>query len=308
MKTLVSLLIAFMVFFVCSGQSIKNYSQQMATPTQNFPALAGWHGSLHTNLQARNQYSGLPVSYVTLNANIDGFIDTIRSVFSLNLAHDRLNTGWVLNESLEMIWTPKLVLRNELVLMPALSFKSSQTAIDWTRFNLNTYPQFNKPTLVPQRESVRYNAFGAGFGIIYKETFFASHIHDINQPNISFYDSDEHLVLRTYSFLLGHVFTFDDYKITPSLSYHNQGNLNLVSLACNAQYKWIYVGAKYDFNGLAGVALGGEIMQRFRFSYSYDITTSRLGNQTLGSHELAMRIWLFKDKVKRQFLSNLPLM
>lgn len=76
----------------------------------------------------------------------------------------------------------------------------------------------------------------------------------------------------------------------------------------NINPKWIYVGAKYDFNGLAGVALGGEIMQRFRFSYSYDITTSRLGNQTLGSHELAMRIWLFKDKVKRQFLSNLPLM
>lgn len=297
--------------FVGSSQSMINYAQRMATPTYFFPEFAGWHGGLQANLQYRNQWPGIPVSYVTYNAAVDGYSDKLHSGFSLNMTHDRLGTGIINNNYVELNWSPKLTLENGLTIMPAVSGKYIQTSFDWSQLNgggPNRYGQVYDPSQQPTSSSLNRGSVGAGVAVIFYETFLVAHVHDINQPDLSYFANSESRLPRTYSFLAGRVFSSNNFKFTPSISYHSQGNFNLVTLACNAQYKWIYLGGKYDINGMAGIALGAEIKERIRLSYSYDVTTSQLGNQNFASHEIALRLWFYNDQAKKQFLSNLPLM
>lgn len=309
MKRTLIIVIASVCTFSGIGQSLVNFSQRMANPTYYFPELAGWHGGLQSNLQYRNQWPGTNSTYVTYQAGVDGYSDKLKSGFAFNALHDRFSTGIINNNRIEFSWSPKISLENGLTIMPALSGKYSQLARDWGQYDFtNPNSPYYDPSLTPITGVIHSGSFGTGLGVVFKETFLIAHAHDINRPDMTFFSKYPSRLPITYSFLAGRIFTYEDFKVTPSITYHRQDIFNLLTIACNAQYKWIYVGAKYDFNGLAGVALGTEIKQRVRMSYSYDVTTSRLATQNLGSHELALRIWLFKDKAKKQFLSNLPLM
>jgi len=296
-----------MTAIVAMSQSRVNFQQQMATPTYFFPELAGWHGGLQVATQYRNQWPGIPHTFVSYNVNVDGYSNKLHSGFAFNAIHDRFSTGLINNNRIEFSWSPKVVATSGLIIMPALSLQYSNTSIDWSQLTINSIPIYIDPTQMPMSQNVGYLSLGGGLGIIYKEAFGVVHVHDINQPNMSFYFASESRVPRMYSTTIGRIFTLNNFKLTPSLAYHYSGMLNTAILNFNAQYKWIYIGTQYRHNNTLGFAVGAE-WDCLRFSYSYDITTSRLGNQTLGSHELAMRIWLFKDKVKKQFLSNLPLM
>jgi type IX secretion system PorP/SprF family membrane protein len=304
MKTI--LIIFLVTAFGLRGlaQSKVNFSQRMATPSYFFPEFTGWHGGLQANLQYRNQWPGVPTNYTTYNACVDGYFDKIHSGIGINLGSDRAGSGIILTNNMELNLSPKLNTQNGITFMPALSGKITHQTIDWTQLTFSQ-PDPSIPT-VPT--SIYYASVGAGLGIVFKETFLAAHVHDINQPNQSFTAGSRSRLSRTYSFVAGRVFTYENIKVTPSVSYLNQGPFHLFTVSCNAQYKWIYIGGKYDYSGFAGIALGAELKERIRLSYSYDNNPLRLGGTRWGSHEMALRIWLFKDKTKKQFLSNLALM
>jgi type IX secretion system PorP/SprF family membrane protein len=311
MKGPILLFLSFSIAFGAMCQTLVNFSQRMASPTYYFPELAGWHGGMQVATQYRNQWPGIPASLVTYNASVDGYADKLHSGFALNFGHDRIGTGLITTNSVEFSWSPKINFKNGLTLMPALSGKYFQTNVNWAQIksgNSLTQLPYEDFAGSPATSTVNKLSAGGGIGAIYKETFFAAHVHDLNQPMLSFFPADELRLLRTYSFIAGRVFTYNKVKITPNVSYLKYGSFNLITMACNAQYKWAYIGAKYGFYGLAGASLGAEIKERVRISYSYDLTTSRLAITNLGSHELALRFWFFKDKAKKQFLSNLPLM
>lgn len=315
LETMKKILLLFAASLVLSASSFSqpkvNFTQRMAAPTYLFPEFAGWHGGLQANLQYRNQWSGIPSNIVFYNAAVDGYSDKLHSGFSLNMSHERYGTGIINNNYVELNWSPKLTLVNGLTIMPAVSGKFIQTSFDWSQWHGGgpyQYGQVYDQSLQPTSSSLNRGSVGAGVAVIYYETFLVAHVHDINQPDLSYFANSESRLPRTYSLLAGRVFSSNNFKFTPSISYHRQGEFNMVTLACNAQYKWIYVGGKYDIYGLAGVALGAELKGRIRLSYSYDVTTSRLQTQALGSHEIALRLWFYKDRAKKQFLSNMPLM
>lgn len=307
MKAIALVWIFSFTFLLGFSQSRVNFQQQMATPTYFFPELAGWHGGVQVSTQYRNQWTGIPYNFVSYNLNVDGYSNKLKSGFSLNALHDRFSTGIINTNRIEFTWSPKISTKSGLTIMPGLSLQYSNTSLDWSQITINTLPPYYDPSQNPISQNVRYLSIGVGAGIIYKEAFGVVHIHDLNQPDMGFYPASEIRVPRMYSGIIGRVFTHNNFKLTPSIAAHVSSGFVNATLSCNAQYKWIYLGSRYRVGNSLGIASGME-WNWLRVSYSYDITTSRLATQTLGSHELAMRIWLFKDRAKKRFLSNLPLM
>ena len=287
------------------------YVQNLGTPTNMFPALSGWHGGLQTTTNYRIQTPGVPATSVFYNVGADGYSDKLHSGFSLNLSHDRFSTGIVNVNKADFNWAPKISLKNDLVIMPSLSVSYFQIAIDWNQFSTSPNPVhnwiFDESSSNYITQAVNALSFGTGLGLVYKDAFFVANIHDATQPSLGFYPATTLRLPRTYSVLAGRIFTSGNWHFTPRVAYHRWDEFNNLNLGLNVQYRGFYFGADYNWGDRAGMAFGGEISDRVRLSYSYDITVSRLGTQTLGSHEVGIRVWLYKDRIKKQFLSNLAL-
>ena len=57
------------------------------------------------------------------------------------------------------------------------------------------------------RAALNRGSVGAGVAVIFYETFLVAHVHDINQPDLSYFANSESRLPRTYSFLAGRVFS-----------------------------------------------------------------------------------------------------
>ncbi|MEZ4721904.1 MAG: PorP/SprF family type IX secretion system membrane protein [Flavobacteriales bacterium] len=275
------------------------YSQTLANPTNLFPELTGWHGGIQMNAGYRNQWPGIATTNVGYAIGVDGYVHSIRSGIGINANHYQVGSAIQNSNYVDLNVAPKIQLGDQLVVSPALSVRIGQISIDWSQFG---------PSMNPISSSINYLSFGAGVGLIRNQTFILAHTANLNQPNISFFASSESRIPRTYQLLAGRNFMLGSFTLTPSCSYQRMSSFNYLNITFNAQYKSIYAGIRYAYNNAIGVAAGYEIEERLRLSYSYDYYTSILGLSNAGSHELALRIWLFKDKAKKQFVSNLPLM
>jgi len=87
-------------------------------------------------------------------------------------------------------------------------------------------------------------------------------------------------------------------SISPNIIYQRQGEFNHLNLGMYVNRGPITGGVWYRW-GDALIFLVGLYTDQFRFGYSYDVTVSRLGTQTLGSHEISVTM-MFPCKPKRR--------
>lgn len=287
-----------------SSQTRSDLQPLLSNPTYFFPELSGWHGGIQANAAYRNQWPGLPSSQVSYIANADAYIHRWHSAIGFSLDHQRAQnvSGFpyrrkeVNASDANVHFSPKFKL-GKTTLMPAVSASYFQISAD---------NSWNDPgSLVTQ--NVNKLTFGAGLGLVAHETFAVAHIDYVNQPDVSFYKNTEERIARKYRLLLGRNFQLNQWRITPSAMFTSDGEFYHASVSTSMQYRWGYAGARYVLGDAIGIAAGVEIAKRFRFSYGYEFTVSRLSTQTLGSHEIGMRMLFFKDRVKTRFLENLPI-
>lgn len=309
MKPATLVLLSLITMFSANivAQTKLNYNQTLANPTQLFPELSGWHGGLQTNVGYRNQWPGIPATYVNYTVGVDGYVHSIRSGVGMVTNHFRAGSGLVNTSSMDLSISPKLKLGEKTVFMPAVSLQFGSIAIDWSNMVYSTGIIYSSSSN-PITQNINYIGVGGGVGLIQNKLFIAAHSENINRPNVSFFPNAENRLPRTYEFLAGRNFNIGKFTLTPSAIYQYYGGFQYWSVSANAQYKSVYLSARAGNVGIWAVGAGYEFNQRVRVSYGYDITASRLSTQTWGSHELMLRVWLFKDKAKKQFLSNLPLM
>ena len=90
----------------------------------------------------------------------------------------------------------------------------------------------------------------------------------------------------------------EDGSISPNIIYQSQGEFNHLNLGLYLNKGPITGGVWYRWDD-ALIFLVGLYTEQFRFGYSYDITTSSLGTQTLGAHEISVTM-MFPCKQKRR--------
>ncbi|GAB5538946.1 MAG: hypothetical protein Salg2KO_10490 [Salibacteraceae bacterium] len=288
-------------------------TQHLSNPSHLYPALSGWHGGTSVNANYRNQWPGIPATYVSYLIGFDHYSNKYNTAISTNFSHDRQNSGFYTSNRADISISPKIKLKNDLTIMPSASFHYLQNTIDWTRISLQATFDISDPLLTPNPSSpstATFLSIGAGLALTYRDAFLAFQMNEIDNPNPV---KGERIFLnrevsRNVNAIIGKVFTIGDFKVTPTITYWYYAEFQQLMVGVCGQYKRWSIGSRFAPYNFIGFSAGYDIADRIRIGYNYDVTTSRLATQTLGSHELSLRLLLRKKHVKTPFLSELPML
>ena len=87
-------------------------------------------------------------------------------------------------------------------------------------------------------------------------------------------------------------------KISPNVLYQQQAAFRQLNLGMYVDHGPITAGVWYRTRD-SFIMLIGFHTEKFKFGYSYDLTTSKLTTRTAGSHEVSMQLQ-FKCKPKKR--------
>jgi type IX secretion system PorP/SprF family membrane protein len=144
----------------------------------------------------------------------------------------------------------------------------------------------------PINENVNKLDFSAG-GLIFTDKLYAGFAaHHLTQPDESFFKNTESRLPRRYTAHAGALIPLnrqnpEDGSFSPNVVFKTQGQSTELNLGMYVNKGPITGGIWYRWDD-AIIFLVGLYTDEFRFGYSYDITTSSLGTQTLGSHEISV--------------------
>jgi type IX secretion system PorP/SprF family membrane protein len=306
------------------------FSQFYAAPQYLNPALTGNTHQDRIALNYRLQWPGVQPGYETyalaydhrfahLNCGMGGYIMRDRAgsnglsftTFGLNYAYEaRINYKYAMRTGLRVGYTMRNV-------DPAGFIFADQIIRD-------NAPRSVENNFVP---GTSYLDIATG-GIFYSERFWiGTSFNHLNRPNQSlFLDGEARLPMRT-SVHTGYVFALDgrrfarsETKMTLATHYKAQGKWDQFDLGGYVDHKQITAGLWYRGlpvlkayqhgygNSEAMILMVGFLTEnQMRFTYSYDITISKLTMKSAGAHEISMIYeWPRKNKTRRHKIVPCP--
>ena len=311
MKRLLLITFAFILTMPLVMAQDPEFTQYYAAPIYTNPAMAG--NAFCTNAPAgrfsmnyRNQWPSLPGTYRTFAASFDQHVESINGGLGFLAMYDRAGAGQLTTTSLSAIYAYVLPLdkRQRFYLRAGMQATFTQKSIDFNSlrwadqidpirgFIYRTNEQF-------ATERVNYPNFSAGL-IGYSSKFYAGFaVHNIIEPNESFYDSENAKVPQRYTFHSGAVIPLDKRRnsqstFSPNILFMNQENFTQLNLGFYVNRGPLVTGLWFrqafgEFKTSdALMVLFGFRKDRFKFAYSYDITVSSARSAVPGSHEVSI--------------------
>jgi type IX secretion system PorP/SprF family membrane protein len=305
-------LFVIVLIAICSNLALQAqdpaFSQFYANPLYLNPALAGSAQCPRAILNYRNQWPGIPATYVTYSASYDQFVDGINGGIGLQAYHDRAGTGIINTNHVSGMYAYQLAVDRNISIKAGFQATYYQRSIDWDRLTFgdqihNRYGFIYQTAETPVNNNVNKLDFSAGMLIFTKQLYAGFAAHHLTQPDESFFPASESRLPRKYTGHAGALIPLDkqnpeEGSISPNIIYQRQGEFNHLNLGMYVNRGPITGGVWYRW-GDALIFLVGLYTDQFRFGYSYDVTVSRLGTQTLGSHEISVTM-MFPCKPKRR--------
>ena len=226
---------------------------------------------------------------------------------------DRAGEGLLRSTTVSAIYSYELMVNQNFVLRFGVEGQFGQRSIDWQRLRFEDQidPRlgFVNDTDEPYiSNSVGYANFAAGV-LGYTRNFYAGFaVHNITEPDQSFYGSAEALVPRRYTAHGGLVIPLDGKKIpettlSPNVLFMMQNKFTQLNIGFYLNKGPLLTGLYFrqtfgEFNNSdALIAMVGFKKDRFRFGYSYDITVSDAKPAAPGSHEVSVGVeWCVKKR------------
>lgn len=284
------------------------FSQFYANPLYLNPALAGSAQCPRVILNYRNQWPGIPATYVTYSASYDQYIDGIQGGIGLQAYHDRAGTGIINTNHVSGMYAYQLAVDKNISIKAGFQATYYQRSIDWSQLTFGDqihrrYGFIYQTQETPINSNVNKLDFSTGMLIFTQKLYLGLSAHHLTQPDESFFPGSESRLPRKYTAHAGALIPMDkenpdDGSISPNIIYQRQGEFNHLNLGMYVNRGPITGGVWYRW-GDALIFLVGLYTDQFRFGYSYDVTVSRLGTQTLGSHEISVTM-KFPCKQKRR--------
>lgn len=306
-----NLLLLFILLF--SFQFLKaqdpQFSQFYANPLYLNPAFAGSNVCPRLVMNYRNQWPSIPGSYVTYNASFDMHFKTLGGGLGIMVNSDKAGNGVLTTQQAALIYSVRIRVTREFFVKAGLQAGFFQKHLD---FRLLTFPDqinsrwgFSKPTQETSPNGGVYSTSDVDFsgGILgFSKKFFigfaAHHLVPVNEAFIS--GNKSYLPMK----LTGHMgmkipvteagrrrFRPSDPYISPNLLFMQQGQFHQMNYGLYFEKQPIIFGLWYRqfFEGSdALIFLVGFEYDKFKFGYSYDVTTSELGIPSGGAHEISM--------------------
>ena len=317
-------LFAALVFGAAQGVNAQDvsFSQFYANPLYMNPAFAGSKVCPRIAINYRAQWPALVSAYSTASVSYDQYIDALHGGIGAQLFTDRQGDhGALSTSSLAAMYAFRFQLARELWVNAGLKAGVANTSLDW--FSLR-FPDMIDPVngftgqtsaQQPENTSVWYLDFDAGV-LVYSEAWYAGFAAShLTQPSNGFYGVTKlpmkftgnvgaliniaEEARRTSSLGLGTP------VLSPNFIYQYQAGMHYFNYGLYLDWQPFLVGVWFR-NGIenadAFIFQVGFQQDHFKVGYSYDVTVSKLANNTSGAHELSLGILLpcpeKKHKVK----------
>lgn len=306
MRKLVSILLTLTACTTLVAQD-PQLSQYYASPLFTNPAMAGAARKYRLTLNARDQYTALQNNYKTAVVGFDAYVPKIKSGFGMVSMYDVAGDGYLTTTSISAIYSYNLEINRDWAFNAAIQGGVLQRRYDFSKFVFgDMIDPVRGPVLqtaekqgVEQRSTVN---FAAG-GLLYNSRmYFGAALHNLTEPNMSFYSPDKDdpalVVPRKLTLHGGYNIyltksRYDDQRVilSPNILFMQQRNFYQMNLGCYVKQKALTLGAWYrqtSANGDAVIMLVGFRLPGVKIGYSYDAIISSAKTATVGSHEISL--------------------
>jgi type IX secretion system PorP/SprF family membrane protein len=254
----------------------------------------------------------------------------------LLVTRDRQGIGGLSSTDVGAQYSYRLQLSDNLFFQPG--FQVSLVIRDINFYDLTFGDQYGPRGLISGQSSeilsggtnVIYPDFSSG-GLLYTEKFWIGvSAHHMNRPNQSFYNDVSRLPMKT-TIHAGYKIPLDEStrmglaqdvteperSITPAILYKMQGKFDQLDAGLYLTLEPMVFGLWYRGlpiknyepglpNNDAAIFLVGYKQDNLSVGYSYDLTVSRLGVSTGGSHELSLTYTFASPQSRKKFAKKIP--
>jgi type IX secretion system PorP/SprF family membrane protein len=260
----------------------------------------------------RNQWPALTGTFVTTSASYDQHVDGLNGGLGLLVTHDQAGKGTLNTTAVSGIYSYQQAISRKFSVKVGFQATYFQKSLDWSKLTFGDQIDPRRGFIyntndVPRGGQVGNADFSAGV-LGYSDVFFVGFAaHHITQPNESLIVGESKLPMK----LTGHAGAaipigmkgkYGDARtrISPNVLYQQQAAFRQLNLGLYVDHGPITAGVWYRTRD-AFIALIGFQTEKFKFGYSYDVTTSRLTTSTAGSHEISMQFQFTCKAKKRRF-------
>jgi len=299
-------------FIVDKGQAQDPiFSQFYANPLYLNPAMAGTQKCPRGILNYRNQWPALSGNFVTTSASYDQYVEAVSGGLGFYVMNDNAGRGTLNSFSINAIYSYQLTISDKVSMQAGFQAAYFQRSLDWSRLTFGDQIDPRRGFIyqtqdTPRGGNVDNVDFSAG-AVIFSETFYGGlAVHHLFEPNESLIVAEAPLE-RRYTVHAGANIPIKkdirgetDASISPNILYQRQFDFEQINIGLYAQKGPLILGTWYRF-GDAMIILVGVETDRFKVGYSYDLTTSRLTTQTMGSHEISFALNFNCAPTKKKF-------
>ena len=326
MKKILTITFALLLWAKCFGQD-PQFTQFYAKPLYLNPAFAGTTEKARLGSIYRNQWTALPGSFSTFSFSADQNITELNSGVGIMVMSDRQGVSKYKLLDLGLIYSYGLQIHDKWAIHTGLQFNWARRTLDTDDLifgnQLDADVGFTGASSgeISDQPVRNYFDFSTGILAYNKTTWIGVALHHLNQPNQSFFLDQESLVPFKLTVhggaklkLVKGEYTNDKrtYTISPAFNYRYQGKYDQLDLGAYINYDPIVIGLwyrglpgikkSYDFvnHDAIAILLGYHFKDFLTIGYSYDLTISKLGTSTGGSHELSVGYEFTYGKPKKK--------
>jgi type IX secretion system PorP/SprF family membrane protein len=274
-----------------------NYSTMLNSAAFINPAMAATDTMDYAAIKYRNQWPALTGNYVTTSAYYSHYSSFLNSATYIIGSHDVAGRGSLKTTRVGIGYAQKIKLGDDFLIQAAIEAVYFQKSLDWSKLTFGDMIDPRRGFVYATSDTPRGGTasgidFSSGITLSYKSAYIGFSGHHLTQPNESLILGDSRLPLKIGMQLGYKIYIGGKWSIEPVVFYQQQDNFSNLNLSCFARANDFVLGLGYR-NKDAFLGTVGFEGAKIRTYYSYDLTVSRLGSGTGGSHEisLAYRFW-----------------
>jgi len=292
------------------------FTQFYANPLYLNPAFAGTVRCPRVVLNYRNQWPALTGTFVTTSASYDQDVRGLMGGLGLLVTNDQEGKGTLNTTTVSGIYSYTLAINHKLSFKAGFQATYFQKSLDWSKLTFGDMidPQrgfIYQTNDVPRGGSVGNADFSAGI-IGYTDIFFVGFAaNHLSEPNESLIVGTSKMPMKLTAHAGAAIplgmrgkYGTPKTRLSPNVLYQQQAAFRQLNVGIYVEHGPLIAGVWYRSRD-AFIALIGFHGERFKFGYSYDVTTSKLTTATAGSHEISLTMQ-FNCKKKRRRVRTVP--
>jgi type IX secretion system PorP/SprF family membrane protein len=272
------------------------FTQFYANPLYLNPAFAGTAKCPRVCLNYRNQWPAISGTFVTYSASYDQHIDGISGGLGLLVTKDEAGLATLNTTNVSAIYSYQLPVTREFSMKFGFQATYMQKSIDWSKLNFGDMidPRrgfvwnTNETPGLNQKSNLDVSAGILGYS---KRYFFGAAVNHITEPDEALIGGPSKLPMKitAHAGAMVPLEKGNESYISPNILFQKQQDFQQLNLGLYV-VRGPIVGGLWYRNQDAFILLIGFQKDQFKMGYSYDVTVSRLGNATAGSHEISFQL------------------